>query len=1382
MRLRGGEINNGMSFLYNDLLKIHDAFINHKLETCLKTINYKSNDYNYNESSDFIHSFIVKIEKIDAETFEELDANIEIYNSPVFYNDIKTNQEEECKSIFMKFTDLKNIIRISIKPFSLTSNGLNRPYSSPIEMYRDIDNNNCFVEVDIDNKEIELENNYDELLLTYKEFFENELSELEKKKEGEMIQIDLESYRSNFNEFLDLSGDETQYIIPVFDKVDNYKSVALKIIDDKDNINSYRYMEIQLSNLSKEENNSSIEKLKKEDIILPNNVKLCSIILGDNQDENIDVLKRITSDSTIKCYIGENIDGDKVRIKRIIYGIDRVLNDRVVNKKLIDIICENDILSHYNKKDMNSYIPNEEYINYLKDTYPKLKDNVPQLQAIDKIMQMENNNVPVMLLQGPPGTGKTELILALARELSKANKNTLISSNVHVACNNVRDRLKNQKEIILKRYTSFGKNEDNKYLNEIIENQLRYLRNQVLAGYEYNGNTIDSIEAYDNLSECYDDYQNRIKQMDKKYTEESKFFENYNKVKEKHDTLGKEIEDNKKRILANEKKANELNHTLENISKELLSISKQIDESREMVNKISLKKSELDSEKELYSNRKIELDENITQLDNEIKENKEFKKNSESNRNSILELIDNNKDDFNYIDQVDLNKEFNHLKSSLKSRKKLNTRFFNYFEHNDYTSAINTLKTLQEDTNYWLKSKNISIKTLLKIKYNKELFYLKSIENYSNIYNKVEYLCNYYNLSLFKKLKIKLFNLRVNEISKEKIISFTDEINQYFAIFKNNLELLSTKIFDDNYNNTKYYEIKNQLNQLHIDSTNNLVEFDNKISKLDEEISNQEKTYQTLKDKLSNLIEHMRENEQKIKANQKEYNDTLNNIKELVSEKENTENSKAKTEKEINSILEQNKEIENNNIVLNEEKDKLKVSIDTFIDMYGNKLKEYSNFEKKYKRDRKDLLSKCDEINTFKESFNNKLKSLTNDSKEKNKYSQLLFDYAHELKEINNINIKEIDASTKLISKFIDGKGHAFKNEFKLDTQGSYNLISMTTNQITQLLKTDDNLEFDYEIIDEASKCSFEDIIISLPRVKNLILIGDYMQLNKLYDKYDDLPLEQQLTIQTEENWNKLNEATFSMLFKQIVEYNEKNNIISYDKNISISVLSGQYRMNKGIFNIISPIYNIHKGLEIEDRKEVESNDVKCININGREEKIGKSYINDEEINMIIDILKQFNDNRSLYSNIKTIGVITGYSAQVNYIRMKLKEKIKGLEIGTFDRFQGKEFDLVIVSLVRTGDVKPPSIGFLKDVRRMNVAFSRSKNHLIILGNFDKIMNISNKSIMDSNASPSESEQEENKYVLNTLIPNLNKIKEVYPSNETKLNAIDEFLKEDDYE
>jgi len=64
----------------------------------------------------------------------------------------------------------------------------------------------------------------------------------------------------------------------------------------------------------------------------------------------------------------------------------------------------------------------------------------------------------------------------------------------------------------------------------------------------------------------------------------------------------------------------------------------------------------------------------------------------------------------------------------------------------------------------------------------------------------------------------------------------------------------------------------------------------------------------------------------------------------------------------------------------------------------------------------------------------------------------------------------------------------------------------MTTNQVAQLLRNEKQLEFDYAIVDEASKCTFEDLIISLPHVKHLILIGDYMQLNSKYDKYKDLP------------------------------------------------------------------------------------------------------------------------------------------------------------------------------------------------------------------------------------------------------------------------------------
>ena len=142
------------------------------------------------------------------------------------------------------------------------------------------------------------------------------------------------------------------------------------------------------------------------------------------------------------------------------------------------------------------YIRNEEYINYLKKEYNILSENNEQLEAIDKIMQMNSNNVDVMLIQGPPGTGKTELILSLAKELTKRKQKTLITSNVHVACDNVVERLKNNKDIVLKRYTAI---KGEQYEKELVENQKRYVENQILAGFKFEDETISSVEAYDNL-------------------------------------------------------------------------------------------------------------------------------------------------------------------------------------------------------------------------------------------------------------------------------------------------------------------------------------------------------------------------------------------------------------------------------------------------------------------------------------------------------------------------------------------------------------------------------------------------------------------------------------------------------------------------------------------------------------------------------------------------------------------------------------------------------------------------------------------------------------------------------------------------------------------
>ena len=137
-------------------------------------------------------------------------------------------------------------------------------------------------------------------------------------------------------------------------------------------------------------------------------------------ERDIFLFRKIFADSSIKnCIISTNIKGDKVRLDRVTAGIKSALSGDVVNSRLVNTICQNDIsfLDKYNSDD--EYVADSDYISYLKKEYPILEKNEEQLIAIDKILQMDKKDIDIMLVQGPPGTGKTELILALAKELYK---------------------------------------------------------------------------------------------------------------------------------------------------------------------------------------------------------------------------------------------------------------------------------------------------------------------------------------------------------------------------------------------------------------------------------------------------------------------------------------------------------------------------------------------------------------------------------------------------------------------------------------------------------------------------------------------------------------------------------------------------------------------------------------------------------------------------------------------------------------------------------------------------------------------------------------------------------------------------------------------------
>jgi superfamily I DNA and/or RNA helicase len=126
-----------------------------------------------------------------------------------------------------------------------------------------------------------------------------------------------------------------------------------------------------------------------------------------------------------------------------------------------------------------------------------------------------------------------------------------------------------------------------------------------------------------------------------------------------------------------------------------------------------------------------------------------------------------------------------------------------------------------------------------------------------------------------------------------------------------------------------------------------------------------------------------------------------------------------------------------------------------------------------------------------------------------------------------------------------------------------------------------------------------------------------------------------------------------------------------------------------------------------------------------KEEFVGESFgrINKAEAEVTLLALQhyfnQIGKQRLLDERID-VGIISPYRAQVQYLRRLLMKREffkpfrRYISINTVDGFQGQERDVIVISMVRSND--DGQIGFLRDLRRMNVAITRARMKLIILG------------------------------------------------------------------
>lgn len=181
-----------------------------------------------------------------------------------------------------------------------------------------------------------------------------------------------------------------------------------------------------------------------------------------------------------------------------------------------------------------------------------------------------------------------------------------------------------------------------------------------------------------------------------------------------------------------------------------------------------------------------------------------------------------------------------------------------------------------------------------------------------------------------------------------------------------------------------------------------------------------------------------------------------------------------------------------------------------------------------------------------------------------------------------------------------------------------------------------------------------------------------------------------------------------------------------------VTLLTVQYRMNERIMKFSSDWFyggKVVSAPQIKHRGILDYDNpmtwIDTSEADGKEEFVGESFgrINRVEAELTLGELERYfqkiGKERILDERID-VGVISPYRAQVQFLRRLIKQNAffkpfrSLISVNTVDGFQGQERDVIIISLVRSND--DGQIGFLQDLRRMNVAITRARMKLIILG------------------------------------------------------------------
>ncbi|MBT0552412.1 AAA domain-containing protein [Riemerella anatipestifer] len=413
-----------------------------------------------------------------------------------------------------------------------------------------------------------------------------------------------------------------------------------------------------------------------------------------------------------------------------------------------------------------------------------------------------------------------------------------------------------------------------------------------------------------------------------------------------------------------------------------------------------------------------------------------------------------------------------------------------------------------------------------------------------------------------------------------------------------------------------------------------------------------------------------------------------------------------------------------------------------------------------------DFYSLLDKENDWNK-FNNRLRMSQN-------YLKQLFENAKDFKEVKKIFEKELGSEflkLKNIQRdwfaFLggvtveDGKDRkksmlnngSTEIDFLTAMMLQTNIMGATCIHIASSKYSKVNFRFDYVIMDESSKASPAETLVPINMGQNIILIGDHNQLPPVVTREE--AVKKNVKTELEDNGLDFEKAFGESLFEKLIKAFEADE----SKQNYIKMLDIQYRMPKQVGSLISkyfydsklknpetsiiPDYDKQKHHELTLKKDTSIiffSTSQRENPNDNDNKFNRqNKCNVQAIKELLEKLNTLYSDNLAKSKPFTIGIIAGYRGQVdllkssinlsqysNFVQVETDEsgrqkKTNLIEINTVDKFQGAERDIIIYDIVRSSKGQS-NIGFLDDYRRINVAFSRVKRLLIVVGNSEYLI------------------------------------------------------------